>query len=215
MSKLFTICETVKVGMEVVEGEVAGRKLHGGLQRLVTKTSVGMKKPRCHVVAADLQLTKECEQWITEQNEWDKRAIVYLHIPQYDGVSTTLLASTKQEQIIKPTRVLRRYRTFEEAVGCTLLARDVLDNMDGTVRANEYLIEMQPGACFIIQRAGALQGAPAELTIRWNGHWDLRGVNHMTDVLNPDRYAMSLFSRGRHHNRHHSVAATMPSFQAR
>jgi hypothetical protein len=174
-----------------------------------------MAEPATKVLAADLREIGGQHLWCTEHNERDTTAIVALHVPHQVDTRTKLLASVKEEELTqKPHRVLRRYKPFEEALGCNFLLETIHYNNDKTVRARDVLIEMQPGAAFVVQRSGELEGAPALLTIRWNGRWNMRGMSHPTDAIDESRFQMFVF--GEHKKRrHHSAAATMPSFHAR
>lgn len=214
MAKLFTVTESVTVGMDITGNTACGHPMAPGLLRLLSKASTGLKEPEARLLTADFEEGEGKDRWLLEKDERDRRALVCLHIGRYPGAVTSLLASTKQEELIeRPARVLRRLKPFDEAVGCSILLEQVLNNADGSVRAIEYLIEMQPGAAFVVHRSGSLNGAPSLLTIRWEGRWNMRNLASHADALDPSRY--SLYVHGERRLRKSQAPAPMPNFQAR
>lgn len=224
MAKLFTITETVQVGLEVINNEAGGHPLHTGLQRLVTRACNGLEQPEVRLLAADFDDGEGKDLWVTEKNEHDRRAIVLLRLVTYAGESALLLASTKQEELqSRAARVTRKYKPFEEAVGVELLLEQIMPTLDASLQIKEYLIELTPGAAFTIQRTGVRDGAPALRTVRWDGKWHLRNMVSWEEALNPHCYSLSMFvrgatqppPRGRKKGQPAAGDETMPNFHAR
>ena len=189
MTKLFTLTERVQVGLQVVEQEACFHPIAPELHKLIEKAASKVRVPSVRMLLADFN--EEKETWEVEANKQDNRATVCLHAPAWPGSQTKLLALTKEEELLPEAhRVVRRFRDFDQAVGCTLLA-----DWDLPTGAREYLIQMEPGAAFVVHRSGVLaDDVPSMLTVRWEGRWNMSGVIHPLQALDASRY--SLFVEG-------------------
>lgn len=222
MSKLFTVTERVWVGLNIKDGAACSIPLSQGLLRLMRRQSTGMQDICASLLAADLAGTangtgEEQLRWITEKDGRDRRAFVCVHVA-CQGVESCLLASTKQEEVLNDRRVIRKYRPFEEAVGCRLVQqtriRSATEQSENATSAYNYLIEMLPGASFLVCRAGEIEDAPSILHVRWEGRWDMSGLATPADALDPERYGLYVHREHKRKNRY-VPAEAMPSFQAR